>query len=155
MFVSNSSCVKRHAATLRFFAVTALAFASACSFANGMNTDEDVVTGKWRVTAALDSADVASLDEREARQLVNRVLTISREKVRFGTHACGPSTFEAESVEPRLFLRQQFRASGENLRLPNPVTVVKLSCTAVFIKNPDKLLIFWDGWFFDAVRIKP
>lgn len=154
MPVSKPACGKHLPLLLNLFAVS-FAFASTCAFAQAMDREERVVTGKWRVAAALDGADIASLDEREAKRLVNRVLTISREKVRFGAHACGPSTFEAESVEPRLFLRQQFRASGENLRLPNPVTVVKLSCTAVFIKNPDKLLIFWDGWFFDAVRIKP
>jgi len=27
-------------------------------------------------------------------------------------------------------------------------------CTSVFVKKPDRLVIFWQGWFFDAVRIK-
>ena len=137
----------------RLLAAATLAFAA--TFAHGMDADERIVTGKWRVTAALDGTDIASLDERGARRVVKRVLEIGRDNVRFGAHTCGPSEFEAESVDPRLYLPQQFHASAENLRLPNPVTVVKLNCTTVFIKNPNKLLIFWDGWFFDAVRVKP
>lgn len=40
------------------------------------------------------------------------------------------------------------------MALPNPVTVVDLSCTTVFIKKPNRLVIACDGWFFEAVRIK-
>lgn len=137
----------------RLLAGAILALAS--TFAHGMDPDERLVTGKWRIIAALDGANIASLDEREARHIVRQVMTIGRNDVRIGARRCGPSTFEAQSVEPRLFLRQQFHASPENLDLPNPVTVVQLNCTTVFIKNPDKLLVFWKGWFFDAVRMKP
>jgi hypothetical protein len=117
--------------------------------------DEAAISGQWKITAALDGAEITSLDEREARQLVGGVFTISKEKVVFGKRDCGPSTFEAQSVEPRLFLREQFHATSEKLGLPNPVTVVDLSCTSVFIKNQNRLVIAWDGWFFDAVRVKP
>jgi hypothetical protein len=115
---------------------------------------EHIVTGKWKLTAALDGAEITSLDENEARQLIGRVVTIQKDKVQFGSRVCGPSDFEAERVEPRLFLREQFHASAEKLSLPNPVTVVDLSCTSVFIKNKNRLVIAWDGWFFDAVRTK-
>ncbi|GGY63443.1 hypothetical protein [Pseudoduganella albidiflava] len=145
---------ERHApAAFRLLAAAVLAFASTLAY--GVDADERTVTGKWRVTAAVDGADIASLDEREARSMVNKIMVIGPDNVQFGTHACGPSTFEAESVEPRLFLRRQFHASAGNLGLPNPVTAVKLNCTTVFIKNTDTLLIFWDGWFFNAVRMKP
>lgn len=115
---------------------------------------EQMVTGQWRFTKALDGADVASLDEREAAQLLGNIFTITKDKVKFGDRDCGSTEFEVEKVEPTLHLRKEFHASASGLRLPNPVTVVHLSCTSVFIKNPNKLLIFWQGWFFDAVRIK-
>lgn len=117
------------------------------------NEYQDKVTGTWKLIAALDAADIASRDEKEARELVGRVMVITADSVTFGRRVCGPSSFEATSVEPRLYLREQFRASAENLRLPNPVTVVTLSCTAVFIKSQSKLTVFWDGWFFDAIRV--
>lgn len=88
---------------------------------------EHTVSGKWRLTAALDGAEITSLDEREARQLIGHVFLISKAKVKFDKRDCGPTEFEAEKVEPRLHLRQAFHASAEKLGLPNPVTVVDLN----------------------------
>lgn len=122
--------------------------------ADAAESIEHSISGKWRFTAALDAAEVSSLDEREAQRLIGHTFTISKEKVRFEERDCGPTEFEAESVEPRLHLREAFRANADKLKLPNPVTVVNLSCTSVFIKKPDKLVIAWKGWFFDAVRVK-
>lgn len=113
------------------------------------------VTGKWRLTAALDAADIASLDEREAQQLVGQVFVISKEKVKFDKRDCGPTGFEAVAVVPELHLREEFHASAQKLRLPDPVIVVDLSCTSVFIKNRNKLVIAWKGWFFEAIRLAP
>jgi hypothetical protein len=134
------------------FAVLIVSWATVTAAA--ADKHEHAVIGKWRVTAALDGAQITSLDEREAQQLVGRVFTISKAKVNFGKRDCGPSTFEVHSVDPQIFLNDQFRASADRLRLPNPVTVVDLSCTSVFIKNTNTLVIAWDGWFFNAVRIK-
>jgi hypothetical protein len=126
----------------------------ACIPASATESIERSVSGTWRVTSALDAADVSSLDERDARRLIGHVFTISREKVKFEERDCGPTEFQAESVEPRLHLREEFRASADKLNLPNPVTVVDLSCTSVFIRTPDRLVIAWKGWFFDAVRVR-
>lgn len=115
---------------------------------------ERIVTGQWRFTKPIDSADIASLDEREAAQLVGHIFTIRKDKVAFGDRDCGDTEFEAKKVEPTLYLRRQFNSNVEGLKLPNPVTVVEISCTAVFIRNPNRLVIFWKGWFFDAVRVK-
>jgi hypothetical protein len=134
--------------------VAAIAMAALPTQTTAADKYEHVVTGKWKLTAALDGAEITSLDENEARQLIGRVFTIKKNQVQFGTRLCGPSDFEAERVEPRLFLREQFHASAEKLALPNPVTVVDLSCTSVFIKSRNRLVIAWDGWFFDAVRTK-
>ena len=132
----------------------ALSLAALPAWGASNHHDEQAVIGKWRVTAALDGADVTSLDEKEARQMVGRVFTIRKDAVTFGDRKCGPSKFEAESVEPRTFVREQFHADADKLHLPSPVTVVDLSCTSVFIKNATTLVIAWKGWFFDAVRVK-
>lgn len=115
---------------------------------------ERIVTGQWRFTKPIDSADIASLDEREAAQLVGHIFTIRKNKVAFGDRDCGDTEFEAKKVEPTLYLRREFKSNVAGLKLPNPVTVVEISCTAVFIRNPNRLVIFWKGWFFDAVRVK-
>lgn len=117
-------------------------------------TIERAVTGKWRFVAALDGADMTSLDEAEARQLVGHVFLISKERVKFGERDCGSTNFDAQKVEPEMFLRNEFRADADKLGLPNPVTVVDLNCTSVFIKKANRLVIAWKGWFFEAVRTK-
>ena len=134
--------------------VATIILASWSTLAFAVDNADHAITGRWKITAALDGAEITSLDDREARRLVGTVFTISKEKVVFGKRDCGPSEFEAHSVEPRLFLREQFHATAGKLGLPNPVTVVDLSCTSVFIKNKNRVVIAWDGWFFDAVRIK-
>lgn len=112
------------------------------------------VIGRWKLTAALDSAHISSLDDREAQQLIGSVVAITREQLRFREQKCAVANVEAQQVEPRLFLHQHYHADSSALSLPNPVTLVHLGCTSAFIKNRNRLVIFWDGWFFEAVRVK-
>ena len=113
------------------------------------------VIGKWRVTKALDSADISSLDDQEASQLIGRIFTINRKTVRLGrADDCLPPGFDAQLVETTRYVRKWAHASAENLGLPNPVTVVDLGCTSAFIKNRQSIVVFWKGWFFDAKRMR-
>jgi len=141
----------RRANFLQFFLALALITPPSARAADSI---ERIVTGQWRFTKPIDSADITALDEREAAQLVGRIFTIRKDKVAFGDQDCGSTEFEAKKVEPRLYLRKGWNSNVEGLKLPNPVTVVEISCTAVFIRNPNRLVIFWDGWFFDAARVK-
>jgi hypothetical protein len=90
----------------------------------------------------------------KAQRLVGKVMTIDKTKVELGGYTCLPPEFETERVEPNLYLRKQGGATAANLKLPNPVTVVDIGCSVVFIKNPNRLVISWDGFFFDAVRVR-
>lgn len=117
-------------------------------------TEADTVLGRWRFTAPLDSAEITALDDREAAALVGRIFTISKKRVAFGSRHCSAPPLDVELVEPTLYVREQAHASAENLRLPTPVAVVDLGCTVAFVKNRNKLTIFWKGWFFDAVRVR-
>ena len=141
----------QRASFLQFF--LALALATPASV-NASESIERIVTGQWRFTKPIDSADITSLDEREAAQLVGHIFTISKDKVAFGDDDCGDTEFEAQNVEPTLYLRKGWNSNVERLKLPNPVTAVEISCTTVFIRSPNRLVIFWKGWFFDAVRVK-
>lgn len=115
------------------------------------NQDRSVL-GRWKIVAALDGSRITSLDEHEARSLVGKVVSISTDGMRFGARRCLPPDLDAEKVEPRLYLRKEAHASAAKLGLPNPVTVVNLGCTIAFIKAKDRIVIHWDGWFFDADR---
>lgn len=111
------------------------------------------VIGDWKLTAALDFADIASLDEHEAKQFVGKTLAVRREKLTLGDRECGSPGFETERVEPTLYLREHYRADSAGLHLPNPVSIVHLDCTSVFVKDKNRLVVFWKGWFFEAVRV--
>lgn len=133
----------------------ALAMAVATpSFVEAAEHQETGAIGRWQLTRALDGADIASLDEREAKQLIGRIFTISKDHVRFGNRDCGAPELTAEIVEPNWFLREQVRATSAELSLPNPVTVINLACTFAFIKDSKHTIVFWDGWFFDAKRMR-
>lgn len=141
----------RRASLLQFFLALTLIIPSSVEASDSI---ERIVTGQWRFTKPIDSADIASLDEREAAQLVGHIFTIRKDKVAFGDRDCGDTEFEAQRVEPTLYVRKGWNSNVEGLKLPNPVTAVEISCTTVFILNRNRLVIFWKGWFFDAVRVK-
>ncbi|WP_137175015.1 hypothetical protein [Massilia sp. HP4] len=111
------------------------------------------ITGDWKLTSVLDGVDITSIDHEQAKQLLGRIMTISETGVRFGTDTCRVSTFDSKRVVPDLYLRQEARMSAVNLNLPNPVTVVDVGCTRIFLKKSGHAVIFWDGFFFEARRI--
>jgi hypothetical protein len=112
------------------------------------------VIGKWKLTKVLDSSEISALDDDEAAQLVGKVITIAKDRVQLGDRVCSSPTFEATRENPQKHMEEQAHASAEKMGLPNPVTVVQVSCTVVFIKSRDRLVVHWKGVFFDAVRQK-
>lgn len=131
------------------------AAAIACAVFPGNAVAEEhghAVVGTWRLTAVLDSADLASMDEKQARRLLGKRFVINEYGFRFGKEKCGAATFDSTWVEPNLYLREEAWASAEKLGLPNPAEVIDLTCTIVLVKSKDRLVLHWDGFFFDAVR---
>ncbi|TFW25787.1 hypothetical protein E4L96_04890 [Massilia arenosa] len=108
--------------------------------------------GNWKVTAVADFADLASMDEKEARRMIGKILQVRLNTVRFGKDVCDNPIFESKWVEPELYLRQDAAASNARLHLPTPVEVVDLECTVVFFRKRDRMVFYWGGFFFDAVR---
>jgi hypothetical protein len=150
MSLLRCSTLRRRARV--FPVVVIFALASLATSVSAVDNQDRSVIGKWKFTAALDGSEITSLDEKEAQRLVGQVMTISVNRVQFGARKCLPPDLNAERVEPRLYLREQAHASAAQLGLPNPVTVVNLGCTVAFVKAKDRLVIHWDGWFFDARR---
>jgi hypothetical protein len=110
------------------------------------------VIGLWTLTAVLDSADVSGLDDEEARRLVGTMLKISKDKVVVGGQVCAAPDFEMVSGDRDEYLKRRAHASAEKLGLPNPVTSVHIDCAYVYKKTPDRLVLNWQGVFFEAVR---
>lgn len=102
----------------------------------------------------LDGVEITSIDEKQAKRLLGSVMTIQKEGTQFGPERCGAPSFESKQVETNAYMRQEAQISAAKLGLPNPVTVIDIGCTRVFVKNPDQAVIFWDGFFFSAQKIK-
>lgn len=111
------------------------------------------IIGEWEIKSVLDYATI-SVGEDQARSLIGKDLIISREKIELGSRVCSESSFLAESVETNIELRENARTNNDRLRLPNPVTVVELSCAYAYIRNKNRIVLAWNGVFFDAIRKK-
>lgn len=135
-------------------AIAAIALAALSSLPSKAAQPGHEVIGKWKFTSALDFTEPSSLDEKEAQQLLGRVMTIKKDGVRFGDRFCGPPGFETKRVEPNLYLQREAGIDASKLGLPNPVTVIDISCTQVFIKKKNRVVIFWKGFFFEAAKVK-
>ena len=112
------------------------------------------VIGDWKFTSILDNVEITSIDDEQAKELLGRVMQIRRDGTRFGDQTCGAPSLETERVEPYMYIRREAQISAKKLRLPDPVDVVDIGCTRVFIKQHNKAVIFWDGFFFGALKIK-
>jgi hypothetical protein len=142
--------LSRKGRTLAAIAAIALAvWPATATFA--ANQDKSVI-GKWKLTAVLDSSEIAALDDDQAQKLVGQVLSIEADKVQFGRRVCKNPDFEVTSEETNDYFARRAHASAKKLGLPNPVTAVHINCTYVYKKAPDKLVVHWKGFFFDAVR---
>lgn len=114
---------------------------------------EKFVIGSWKLTAVLDSSEISALDDDEAKQLIGHVITISQDKVQLDDRVCDSPGFEVTKAETYKLFREEAHASAKKLGLPNPVTAIEVSCTDVFIKSRNRLVVHWKGFFFDAVRM--
>jgi hypothetical protein len=118
------------------------------------DTKADVdIFGKWRVVAALDSADVSALDDKEASNMVGKTVRISKNSFEFDGHVCKTPTYQRTSRLSETYFRNEMRASTENLHLPATITVIDARCTFLYPKAAGKLMFFWHGFFFDATRL--
>lgn len=119
--------------------------------AQAQGRDKSVI-GQWKLTQVLDSSEITALDDDQAEQLVGRVFSIAADKVQFGGRKCTEPDFAVTTGETNDYFERRAHVSANKLGLPNPVTAVHVSCTYVYKKAPDRLVIHWKGYFFDAER---
>jgi hypothetical protein len=143
----------RRARTLTAIAVIALVTWPAGP-ANAEDVDKSII-GQWKLTAVLDSSEITAIDDAQAQKLVGKVLRIGADKVQLGERVCKNPDFEVTRAETNEYFARSAHASAEKLGLPNPVTAVHLNCTYVYKKAPNKLVVHWKGFFFDAVKLQP
>jgi hypothetical protein len=139
--------------TARFLATATVAFLTAGAFlpAHAQQQNGDVL-GRWRLTKVLDSSDIAALTDNQAARLVGEIFTVENSQVSLAGQVCKQPDFNRHYEDTVRYLREEAHASSWKLGLPEVVTVVDLSCTEVLFKGTNKAVLYWKGFFFDAVK---
>jgi hypothetical protein len=143
MFVSRTSASVTTAALL--FALTAHSAASQA-------IKDAEILGTWTLTKVLDSADMASIDDHQAAALVGKTMVVRRDGVVFDGEPCRAPELTRHREPAATYVREGYHARVGNLGLSDTITVVDLDCTEAFLKSRGKIVVFWEGYFFDAVK---
>jgi hypothetical protein len=113
--------------------------------------DADIL-GTWTLTKVLDSADVASLTGAQARALIGKTMVVRRDAVMFDAEPCRAPELTRHSEDAAKYMREGYHARVGYLGLPDTITVIDLDCTEAFLKSKGKIVVFWEGYFFDAIK---
>lgn len=132
---------------------TALAWAVLSSLPAQAVEPNDDILGSWKLTKVLDSSQISSLDSKEAARLVGKTLVIEKAKVTLAGEICEDPEFERHYEDTVRYLREEAHAASGKLGLPSTVTVVDLACTEALLKGHDRIVLYWKGFFFDAVKL--
>jgi hypothetical protein len=128
-------------------------FALVAHTAHARKPEKDAdILGTWTLTKVLDSADIASLTDQQAAALVGKVLVVRRDSVIFNGEPCRAPELTRRRYDAAKYVREGYHARVGGLGLPDIVTVVDLDCTEAFLKEREKIVVFWQGHFYDAVR---
>lgn len=113
--------------------------------------DADIL-GTWTLTKVLDSADVASLTDEQAAALVGKTMVVRRDSVMFDGEPYRAPELTRHREDAAKFMREGYHARVGYLGLPDTITVIDLDCTEAFLKSRGKIVVFWQGYFFDAIK---
>jgi hypothetical protein len=113
--------------------------------------DADIL-GTWTLTKVLDSADIASLTDEQAAALVGKTMVVRRDGVVVDGEPCREPELIRHREDAAKYLREGYHARVGYLGLPDTITVIDLDCTEAFLKSRGKIVVFWQGYFFDAMK---
>lgn len=140
---------------LRPWAATVLLVVATCAAPVQASGVQDDIIGEWKLTKVLDSSQISSIDDRQAARLVGQILVVRPDKVILAGETCEKPDFERHYEDTVRYLREEAHASAGRLGLPTTVAVIDLACTEALLKGYDKIVVYWKGFFFDAVRHMP
>jgi hypothetical protein len=130
---------------------TMLALAAQPVQAKQPEKDADIF-GTWTLTKVLDSADVASLTDEQAAALVGKTMVVRRDSVMFDGEPCREPELTRHREDAAKYMREGYHARVGYLGLSDTITVIDLDCTEAFLKSRGKIVVFWQGYFFDAIK---
>jgi hypothetical protein len=109
--------------------------------------------GTWTLTKVLDSSQISSIDDAEAAALVGKTLVITPDKVTIAGESCRkPPKFTRHYEDAARYIRETAHAPVGRLGVPTTVEAVDLACTEALIKGYNRIVIYWQGFFFDAMK---
>jgi hypothetical protein len=120
----------------------------------GADTKNADILGIWTLTKVLDSAEITAMDDDDADKLVGKTLEIRKGGIVFAGEPCQNPDLNRRREPTAKYIREAYHAPVGRLGLPDTVTVVHLTCTEALLKSKEKIVVFWDGFFFDAVKSK-
>lgn len=120
-------------------------------------TVEEGLYGSWKVDAAVDSQDTASISSDDVDRLTGKQLLITSKLVQFDDETCEKPQFKTSRKRTARMFRQDYRFSPKYTGLPDPVVEVKVSCANpvdyfIYLKNKSTIVFYWKGFFLSAVR---
>lgn len=137
---------------MRLLAMTAvLALIAHSTQAKPREKDADIL-GTWTLTKVLDSADVASLTDQQAAALVGKTVVVRRNSIMFNGEPYRVPELTRRREDAARYIREGYHARVGYLGLPDTITVIDLDCTEAFLKGKGKIVVFWRGYFFDAIK---
>jgi len=92
------------------------------------------------------------MDDKQAAALVGKTMVVHRDGVLFAGEPCPAPELTRHRESAAKYVREGYHARVGYLGLPDTVTVVDLRCTEALIKGKGKIVVFWEGYFYDAVK---
>jgi hypothetical protein len=132
-------------------ATTVLALGTHSVLATPSGKDADIL-GTWTLAKVLDSADIASLTDEQAAALVGKTMVVRRDGVMVDGEPCREPELTRHREDAAKYMREGYHARVGYLGLPDTITVIDLDCTEAFLKGRGKIVVFWQGYFFDATK---
>jgi hypothetical protein len=114
--------------------------------------NEVPILGTWTLTKVLDSADIVSLTDQQAAALVGKTMVVRRDSVMFNGEPCRAPDLAGHTEAAAKYMREGYHARVGYLGLPDTIKVIDLDCTEAFLKSKGRIVVFWRGYFFDAIR---
>jgi hypothetical protein len=110
------------------------------------------IYGTWRLAKVLGSADISAMSDRQAASMVGKVVLIAKDRFEIGSRICWQPTYERSAEDLVKSFREHGHVSSANMGLPDPVTAIDARCTHLYLKAPGRIVVQWDGFYFEAVK---
>lgn len=140
---------------IRKFVFAGVLIFSTASYAAGTAVRVPLI-GHWRVTGTADAQETTSLSSDDIDKLTGTELVFTLDSVRFSNETCDKPTFKKTRHNTGVFFRREYKIDPKNLRLPDLVTEVAITCQApspisfVYFRDKRHIVFYWKGFFLNA-----